>query len=57
MKITKQKLEKLYKENLSKDVCKQLNISSPTLRRLLRNNGIDLKGSGNRLPKTKIQVV
>lgn len=57
MQIKKKELEKLYNTHLSKDVCKKLEISAPTLRILLRNNGIKLKGKGNPLPKTKIQVV
>jgi predicted nucleic acid-binding Zn ribbon protein len=57
MRITKKELEKMYKENLSKDVCTMLGITSATLRKYLKEAGIRLKGSGNNPKKRKITIV
>lgn len=57
MKISKTKLEILYSSKLSKDVCEELKISHPTLRKLLRKAGIPLKGQGNHQPRSKIILV
>ena len=57
MKITKEKLEELYRSNLNKKICEKLGITMPTLIKLLRNNFIKLKGSGNREKRSKITVI
>lgn len=55
--IKKSRLEQMYRNNRSKDVCTKLNISMPTLVRMLKANGIELKGIGNRWPRSKYKVV
>ena len=57
MQITKQELQNLYDNNLSKDVCAKLNISEPTLRKTLKDAGIKLKGKGKRrIRKSKVKL-
>lgn len=56
MRVTKKWLEETYKNNLSKDVCKKLGITNPTLRTMLKLHGIQTKGKGNRVSKKKIEV-
>lgn len=51
--ITREELEKLYKENNNKIVTKKLNISLPTLIKYLKENEIELKGPGNRTGNRK----
>lgn len=55
--IKKTRLEHMYRTLKSKDVCKKLNISMPTLMNMLRASDIKLKGIGNRWPKAKYKVV
>jgi phage antirepressor YoqD-like protein len=57
MKISRNKLEEMYRSKLDREICLQLKITPPTLRRLLRKAGIQLKGSGNRVPRNKIVLI
>ena len=57
MEITKEELAKMYNDMTNKDLCKKLGISKTTLIRYLKENGIKLKGSGNRNEKNKIKIV
>ena len=45
--ITKEDLEKMYRENTNDEVCRILGISKVTLVSYLNNAGIKLKGKGN----------
>jgi hypothetical protein len=58
-KITmkKEELQSLYLEKKNKDVCKLLGVTMPTLLLALRRARIELKGSGNKNPKSIIQIV
>jgi len=53
-KITKEKLEKMYKTLSNEEVCKKLEISAPTLIRLLKENNIELKGASGRVRKIRV---
>jgi len=53
-KITKEKLEKMYKTLSNEEVCKKLEISAPTLIRLLKENNIELKGAAGRVRKIRV---
>lgn len=54
MTITKQDLEKLYRNNTNKIVCEKLGITVPTLLVYLNKYGIELKGKGiNKLKVVK----
>jgi len=55
--ITKEELEKIYKENSNDEASKILGISIPTMLKYLENNGIPLKGAGAHNNTKKIQVV
>jgi hypothetical protein len=55
--LTKIELENLYFSLSTKDLCKMLEISLPTLLRLLKNNGIENKGRGNFSVKRKVKIV
>ena len=61
MKITKEKLRELYKDNPNYIVCQELGITKGTLIRLLERNNIVLKGKGWRdysiRPRFKIEVL
>ena len=57
MNITKDYLEKLYREKSNIEVCGILGISNATLVKLVKDSGIELKGKGNREPKSKITVI
>jgi hypothetical protein len=46
MKISKQELESRYWKGDNKSLCFYLGISEPTLIKLLKENGITLKGKG-----------
>jgi hypothetical protein len=54
--LTKERLEQLYKTTLNKDLCAMLDITNPTLIALLRKYGIESKGKGNRLSKSKVKL-
>lgn len=53
-KITKEKLENMYKTLSNEEVCKRLGISVPTLIRLLKDNDIELKGASGRIRKVTV---
>ncbi len=57
MIINKSDLQNLYDNNDNNDLCKKLDVSMPTLMKILKENNIKLKGSGNPYYKNKIQVV
>lgn len=57
LKITKEQLEKIYRENSFKEACEILNISSMTLLKYIKLAGIKPKGKGNRQPKKKFLIV
>ncbi len=52
--IKREDFEILYRNHTNDYVCEYMNISMPTLIRYLKNNGIRLKGKGNRKFKSKI---
>lgn len=54
MKIKRINLEKIYRENSNKEACTILGITNATLTTYLRQCGIELKGSGNRNKKNKL---
>jgi hypothetical protein len=56
-KISKEKLSELYQSMKSQDLCLKLKISQPTLVKLIKKAGIQLKGKGNRWPRLKYEVV
>ena len=57
MDISKEDLQYLYDHNKNEDVAKMLKISIPTLLKLLRDSGINMKGSGNAYHLNKVRVV
>lgn len=57
MKVKKDELIALYNDMTAKELAKYLNISQPTLRTLLRENGITLKGKGNRTLKGVRKII
>ena len=57
MEITKDVLEKMYNSMRNEDLCKELDVSYPTLMRILSDAGIEKKGAGNAWHKDKIKVV
>ncbi|MCP4988527.1 MAG: hypothetical protein GY928_21485 [Colwellia sp.] len=54
MKITKEKLEKLYNSMTNQELCLELGVSMPTLSKMLKDSGIKRKGSGR---TTKYRIV
>ena len=56
MDITKDNFQYLYDNNKNEDVAKMLGVSIPTLLKLLRENGIKMKGSGNAHYRNKVKV-
>lgn len=54
LKITKEKLEKLYNSMTNKELCIELGVSMPTLSKMLKDSGIQRKGSGR---TTKYRIV
>ena len=55
-KITKEQLEKLYRNNTNKDCCKILGVAETTLLTLLAEAGIEKKGKGN-CKRKKIKII
>jgi hypothetical protein len=51
IKITPEKLEKLYNKHKKFKLCEMLGITDPTLTRYLKKYNIPLKGKGNRTRK------
>lgn len=56
-KISKTKLISLYNKFQNAEVCIKMGITEPTLMKLLRKAGIELKGKGNRSDRFKYVVV
>ncbi len=53
--LTKNELEKIYRENSNDDAAKIIGVSVPTMLKYLKDNGIKLKGAGaNNQKKVKI---
>ena len=50
-KISKERLEKLYRENTNKDVCEKLDISHVTLIKMIEDAGIEKKEKGGGFTK------
>lgn len=50
-KISKDELEKLYRENTNKDVCQKLDISHVTLIKMIEDAGIEKKEKGGGFTK------
>ncbi len=57
MELTKNELQELYDSMSNQELADKLSISKPTLSKLLKDNGIRLKGSGNGYNKLKIRIV
>lgn len=57
MEITKDKLQNMYDSMSNQELADKLKMSKPTLSKLLKENGIKLKGSGNGYNKLKIRIV
>jgi hypothetical protein len=53
--ITKYELEKIYRDNQNEVACQILGVSMPTMLKYLKENGIELKGSGGH--NNKIQII
>ena len=56
MEISRDELERKYWSMTNRALCKELDISVPTLMIHLRKHNIPLKGSGNKLGIPKIVV-
>ena len=56
MTLTKDQLEKKYLSMHNEDLSAELNISMPTLLKLINDAGIQRKGSGNAYNKDKIII-
>ena len=57
MQITKEELRKMYNSMTNIEVCKELDITTPTLVKYLNSAGIALKGKGNKMKKKKVTVI
>ncbi len=57
MEITRAELERMYNSMSNKDLMKELDVSMPTLMRIIDDAGIPRKGMGNAWHKDKIKVV
>lgn len=56
MTLSKEELKKKYLSMHNEDLAAELNISMPTLLKLIDDAGIDRKGSGNAYNKEKITI-
>lgn len=57
IEITKAELEQKYLNSTNEELARELNISEPTLLKLLRENNISLKGKGyGSTQKVKVTV-
>jgi len=56
MTLSKKELEKKYYSMNNDDLAAELNISMPTLFKLIDDAGIERKGSGNAYNKEKITI-
>jgi len=52
--LTKKKLKELYEKMTNKELCKLLNITTPTLLSYIKKAGIEPKGRGN---KSTLKIV
>jgi hypothetical protein len=59
MQLTKKQLQEIYENNTAKEAQRILGIAPRTLRTLLKENDIPLKGQGNRVKegRKKIQII
>ena len=57
MDITKKQLQEMYNSMSNQELADKLQMSKPTLSKLLKENEIILKGSGNSFNKLKIRIV
>ena len=57
VEITKEELQKMYNSMSNRDLMKELDVSMPTLMRIIDDAGIERKGMGNAWHKDKIKVV
>lgn len=57
MDITKKELQKMYDSMSNQQLADKLKMSKPTLSKLLKDNDIKLKGSGNGYNKLKIRII
>ncbi len=54
MRIKRDKLIKMYETLSNKEICEQLGVTQPTLTRILKDNGIELKGAAGRVKKVVV---
>lgn len=57
MELTKEELQRMYDSMSNQELADKLEMSKPTLSKLLKSNNIKLKGSGNGYNKTKIRII
>ena len=57
MTLTKDQLEKKYLSMHNEDLSAELNVSMPTLLKLIDDAGIDRKGSGNAYNRQHVKIV
>jgi len=57
MTLSKENLEKKYQNMSNEDLATELNVSVPTLLKIIDDSGIDRKGSGNPFNKEKIIII
>ena len=57
MTLSKEELERKYKNTRNTELAAELNITVPTLMNIIDEAGIERKGSGNAYNKDKIKVV
>jgi len=55
--ITQSELKQLYSTKKNRELCEILKITMPTLMSYLKKNKIELKGSGNRQTKAKVNII
>lgn len=54
LEITKEKLESMYKSMTLDKLMEELDVSKPTIYRLLKANNIKLKGNEGNKPKVRV---
>ena len=57
MTLSKEELEKKYKNTRNTELAAELNITVPTLMNIIDEAGIKRKGSGNAYNKEKINII
>lgn len=57
IRLTKEELERIYKENTNKKAAKRLNVSIPTMIDIIKEAGIELKGRGGHNKKKKLKII